>query len=80
MDDFSVSQRRMAAVASAVIGLLSLGSFVYWAAIVVNHPWFKHLLLFGALTVVAFAVAGAIWLRESPGKQPVDGDDASPLT
>lgn len=80
MDGLSVSQRRMVAVANAAIGLLCLGAFVYWAAIVVNHPWFKHTLLFGVLTVVAFAVAGALWPRGSRGRQPVGGDDASPLT
>lgn len=80
MDGLSVSQRRMAAVASAAIGVLCLGAFVYWAAFVVNHPWFKHILLFGVLTVVAFAVAGAMWPRGSRGRQSADGDDPSPLT
>lgn len=80
VDDLSVSQGRMIAVASAVIGVLCLGAFVYWAVIVENHPWLKHILLFGVLTVGAFAVAGVTWPRESRGTQSVDGDDASPLT
>ncbi len=63
MERLTAQQRWIIAVVALVIAIVCLGNFVYWIAIVENHPWFKHSLLFAALAIIGFAVAAYTWPR-----------------
>lgn len=63
MERLTAQQRWIIAVVALVIAVVCLGNFVYWVAIVENHPWFKHSLLFAALAIIGFAVAASAWPR-----------------
>jgi len=63
MERLTAQQRWIIAVVALVIAVVCLGNFVYWIAIVANHPWFKHSLLFAALAIIGFAVAAYAWPR-----------------
>lgn len=63
MERLSVQQRWIIAVVALIVAVICLGNFIYWLAIVENHPWFKHSLLFAVLAVVGLAVAAYAWPR-----------------
>lgn len=63
MERLTVQQRWIIVGLAIVIALICLANFIYWVAIVENHPWFKHSLLFAALAVVGLAVAAYAWPR-----------------
>ncbi len=63
MERLTAQQRRIIAVVACVIAVICLGEFIYWIAIVENHPWFKHSLLYAVLAVAGLAVAGYVWPR-----------------
>jgi len=63
MERLTAQQRWIIAVVALVIAVVCLGNFVYWIAIVENHPWFKHSLLFAALAIIGFTVAAYVWPR-----------------
>lgn len=63
MERLTAQQRWIIAVVALVIAVVCLGNFIYWIAIVENHPWFKHSLLFAALAIIGFAVAAYAWPR-----------------
>jgi hypothetical protein len=59
MQHLTVPQRWVIVAVCAVVAAVSLLAFLYWFGIVEHHPWFKHSLLFGVLTVAG--VGGAAW-------------------
>jgi hypothetical protein len=59
MHHLTVPQRWGVVALCAVVAAVALIEFIYWFGIVENHPWFKHSLLFGVLTVVG--LCGAAW-------------------
>ncbi len=63
MGQLTAQQRRIIAVVALIVAVVCLGEFIYWVAIVENHPWFKHSLLYAALAAIALAVAGYVWPR-----------------
>ncbi len=63
MERLTVQQRWIIAVVSLIIAVVCLGNFIYWIAIVENHPWFKHSLLFAVLAIAGLAVAAYVWPR-----------------
>jgi ABC-type iron transport system FetAB permease component len=63
MERLTVQQRWVVAVLALVVAVISLGYFIYWVAIVANHPWFKHSLLFAVLAIAGLAVAAYAWPR-----------------
>jgi len=63
MERLTAQQRWIIAVMALVIAVVCLANFVYWIAIVENHPWFKHSLLFVVLAIGGFAVAAYAWPR-----------------
>lgn len=63
MERLTVQQRRIVAVVALIVAVICLAEFIYWVAIVVNHPWFKHSLLFAVLTLCGLAVAAYAWPR-----------------
>lgn len=63
MERLTAQQRWIIVVVALIIAVVCLGEFIYWIAITVNHPWFKHSLLFAVLTVVGLAVAAYFWPR-----------------
>ncbi len=63
MERLTVQQRWIIAVVALVVAAICLGYFIYWVAIVANHPWFKHSLLFAVLTIIGLAVAVYAWPR-----------------
>ena len=65
MERLTVQQRWVVAVLALVIAVICLGYFIYWVAIVANHPWFKHSLLFAVLAIGGLAVAAYAWPRTS---------------
>jgi hypothetical protein len=65
MERLPVQQRWVVAILALAIAVISLGYFIYWVAIVANHPWFKHSLLFAVLAIGGFAVAAYAWPRTS---------------
>ena len=65
MDRLPVQQRWVVAILALVIAVVSLGYFIYWVAIVENHPWFKHSLLFAVVAIGGLAFAAYAWPRSS---------------
>ena len=63
MEWLTMQQRWIIAVVALIVAVVCLGNFIYWLAIVENHPWFKHSLLFAVLAVVSLAVAAYVWPR-----------------
>jgi len=63
MDRLTARQRWIIVVVALIIAVVSLAFFVYWIAIVENHPWFKHSLLYAVLTVAGLAIAAYFWPR-----------------
>lgn len=63
MERLTAQQRWIIAVVALIVAVVCLGNFIYWLAIVENHPWFKHSLLFAVLAVVGLAVAAYAWPR-----------------
>jgi hypothetical protein len=69
MERLTVQQRRIIAVVALIIAVVCLGNFIYWVAIVENHPWFKHSLLFAVLAICGLAVAVSAWPRTARTEQ-----------
>lgn len=63
MERLTVQQRWIIVAVAAMIAVVCLANFVYWVAIVENHPWFKHSLLYAVLTVIGIAIAAYFWPR-----------------
>jgi hypothetical protein len=63
VERLTMKQRWIIAVVALIVAVVCLGNFIYWLAIVENHPWFKHSLLFAVLAVVGLAVAAYAWSR-----------------
>ena len=59
----TVQQRWIIVVVGLILAVICLANFVYWIAIVENHPWFKHSLLYAVLTVCGLAAAAYAWPR-----------------
>jgi hypothetical protein len=57
MERLTVQQRWVVAVLALVVAVICIAYFIYWVAIVANHPWFKHSLLFAVLAIIGLAVA-----------------------
>ena len=65
MERLTVQQRRVVAILALIIAALSFAYFIYWVAIIENHPWLKHSLLFAILAVGGLAFAAYAWPRTS---------------
>jgi len=63
MDRLSARQRWVIVAVALVIAVVCLANLIYWLAIVENHPWFKHSLLYAVLTLGGLAVAAYAWPR-----------------
>ena len=63
MERLTPQQRWIIVAVALVIAIVCVAEFVYWVAIVVNHPWFKHSLLFAVIALIALAAAGYAWPR-----------------
>jgi hypothetical protein len=63
MDRLTMQQRWIVVVVALIVAVVGLANFVYWIAIVENHPWFKHSLLYAVLAVAGLVVAGYFWPR-----------------
>ncbi len=63
MERLTVQQRRIIAVVAVIIAVICIGEFIYWMAIVENHPWFKHSLLYAVVAVAGLAIAAYAWPR-----------------
>jgi preprotein translocase subunit SecY len=63
MERLTVQQRWVVAILALIIAIICIAYFIYWVAIVVNHPWFKHSLLFAVLAIGGLAVAAYAWPR-----------------
>ncbi len=57
MERLTTQQRWIIAIVALIVAVVCLGNFIYWIAVVENHPWFKHSLLFAMLAIAGFAVA-----------------------
>jgi hypothetical protein len=64
MQHLTVPQRWGIVAVCALVAAVSLFAFIYWFDIVENHPWFKHSLLFGVLTVAGVVGAAWAWPRD----------------
>lgn len=63
MERLTVPQRWIIVVVALVIAVVCLANFVYWVAVVENHPWFKHSLLYAVLALGGLAAAAYAWPR-----------------
>jgi hypothetical protein len=63
MERLTTQQRWIIAVVALIVAVVCLGAFIYWVAIVENHPWFKHSLLFAVLAIGGLAAAAYTWPR-----------------
>jgi hypothetical protein len=63
MERLTVQQRWIVVAVGLIVGVICLAEFVYWVAIVENHPWFKHSLLYAVLAVIGLAAATYAWPR-----------------
>jgi len=63
MERLTAQQRWIITVVALIVAIVCLGEFMYWVAIVENHPWFKHSLLYAVLAIGGLAVAAYAWPR-----------------
>ena len=69
------SQQRWIIVAVALVAAaFCLYQFIYWVAIVVNHPWLKHWLLYAVLTLIFLGIAMYCWPRGARTALPEGAD------
>ncbi|MHB8647053.1 MAG: hypothetical protein ACYDAR_14785 [Thermomicrobiales bacterium] len=66
MERLTAQQRWIIVAVALVVAVVCLAEFIYWIAIVVNHPWLKHWLLFAVLAVLSLGVAAYAWPRKLP--------------
>jgi hypothetical protein len=67
MERLTVPQRWGVVAVCAIVAVASLLAFIYWFGIVENHPWIKHSLLFGVLTVAGVCGVAWAWPRGGTG-------------
>ena len=63
MGRLTVQQRWIVVTVALLIAVVCLANLIYWLAIVENHPWFKHSLLYAVLAIGGLAVAVYAWPR-----------------
>lgn len=63
MERLTLQQRWIIVAVALVLAAFCLYQFVYWVAIVVNHPWLKHWLVYAILTLIFLGVAIYFWPR-----------------
>jgi peptidoglycan/LPS O-acetylase OafA/YrhL len=63
MERLTMQQRWIIAVVALIVAVACLVGFIYWVAIVENHPWFKHWLLCAVLAIGSLAIAAYAWPR-----------------